>query len=268
MLIKILDEQVSIVEPHERKGIYPSELDNCKRCIWYSTHGTEVTNPIQPSSRIVMAIGNLIENYVLDNLAKSSDIKNIERQKVVKLSINGSKRIISGKMDAVITYKDDSVEGCELKSGHGYSTTSVMKNELKDDWLFQICSYLNFSDIKKFRLFYVDRANGFKAEFRLFYENGVLRCLRVYDDKEFDVIVRQLSVEELTKRIIEIDELMDSDIIPDRLGTIEAKKDKKGNIKLKHSWWKCGGYCEFQDICWRDYEPEGNKKEPITMENF
>jgi len=250
MLLELIDEELTKEEAHERKGFYASELCGCDRAIWYDIKKYPVTNPIEAKSYGVMKIGVYLEQMLLDLLEKNDKIEKIERQVKMRVPFEGVDLPLSMSWDAKVFWKSGAISGNEIKTGYGFGSDLIIKkNEVKEEWVYQIASYLNYGGLNEYNQIYMDRGHGMLVEFIYTYVDGKLKCTKyIRGGGTMDVPVPNITKDTIKDRVQKLHNNLQSEEPPKHPYTRE--KNKKG--EWSYSTWRCGKYCKYRDLCWKD----------------
>jgi hypothetical protein len=111
----------------------------CLRNIWFSAHGLKDEFPAE-----LAKLGAVMEEHWYQELLKDETIEKIDREVVVKDFIPGQDKVTySGRLDALVTYKNGFVELHETKATSSKRVRGdIRKGRIPINYLAQLVSYM------------------------------------------------------------------------------------------------------------------------------
>jgi len=133
-----------------------SRLGSCLRGLFLERLGVEADEEFDKRTLRVFKVGKMFEDYVLETIKDSvkNEIKEIERE----IRVEDEELDISGRIDALINYKDGQKEILELKSKHSRAFHYMDKeNKPMRQHEYQLWCYLYITGIEKGQIVYVSK---------------------------------------------------------------------------------------------------------------
>lgn len=230
-LIQIMNNQILESESKPKTSHWPSEVEDCKRKIWYKWKSTKETNPMEPGALFKTRMGRAVE-LLVNELLTGAGIK-LKEQIRGEYSHPALKHKITYYMDNTFIEGGNSV-GVEVKSTYGRGVSSVKTEGPKNEHISQCQLYMGMEEIDKFYLLYFARDNGDRWQFEIqFNQNHFNKCIEKFN---------------------KIESLLEKDV-PERdfiapIKNGEIKPFQKNNIKYNGDW-QCR-YCQFRNLCWSE----------------
>jgi hypothetical protein len=122
LIQSFIDDTISKDNEKKRKdykqsSFHASSLGNCLRGTYLQRLGIEPDEPLKVATLRKFKAGELFEEWLIDLLKRNKNIKKVEQQIRVESKLYN----LSGRLDALLTYQDDSQEVMECKSQHSKS---------------------------------------------------------------------------------------------------------------------------------------------------
>jgi len=253
-VIDVIEKQMMAEEEEtrERRSYWPSEATMCLRKLFYKWTETQESNPIPPSGRWKMDMGNAGESVLREWLSKTG-LELLGKMKA-ELDVEDLNYPISGEADEIINDEKGLLGpigervGIEVKTSYGNGVRAIKENGAKDDHVAQCILYMHMFHTREWRLIYVSRDDGYRLEFVITRDDfGTVYV----DGKEFPK-----SLGNYLDRFRELEVAVELGKLPDREYRAAIKN---GEIKTKFQQdkveyrtdWQCG-YCQFRNLCWKE----------------
>jgi Holliday junction resolvase-like predicted endonuclease len=244
-LIDKIDEYLVKRETRERKSYYPSEVSKCLRQLYYRWERTPESDPIKPGAFWKMRMGDKAHEMIVEYLTSAG--MEIVAETSFTRDVN-LKYPVSGRIDIIFVDDDRTLAGCEVKTSYGAGIRAIRREGYpKKQDIEQVIVYMGCTDIKRFYLLYLGRDDGYRTQFLIEQENGVLCC----DGKPVHT-----TFSKLVNRFWLLEAAVRDKIIPAREFNVAIKdgvireKYQKDKIEYK-SDWQCL-YCAYMNHCWQD----------------
>jgi hypothetical protein len=134
---------------------HASSLGNCLRGTYLQRLGVEPDEPMKVGTLRKFKAGELFEEWLIDLLRKNKDIKDVETQTRVESKLYN----LSGRLDAMLTYKDGTKEVIECKSQNSRSFWWNIKNGnvAHRHHMYQLWVYLKTLKIENGTIVYISK---------------------------------------------------------------------------------------------------------------
>lgn len=140
----------------------PSSMAGCKRKLWYYRMKYELRESIQPKERMLFDIGHAIHDMTQSKF--KDNVEGFECEDRTKDSIFQ----LSGYTDGVFRVEDWVLE---IKTIGDASFGKLVKP--KKEHLWQAYCYMWCWDIPRAQILYINRNNGLRRAFRVWFQNEV-----------------------------------------------------------------------------------------------
>lgn len=149
------EKQLKKQQEYKQTSWHSSSLGNCLRGTYLQRLGEKPDKEIDDRTLRKFDVGNIFEDWMLDLIEKNPIIEKLERQIRVESKIYN----LSGKIDALITYKDGTKEIIEAKSSNNKAFWWMIKNGDKPSrhHEYQLWTYLKLTGINYGRIVYIEK---------------------------------------------------------------------------------------------------------------
>lgn len=184
MLIEKIRNQLLLEnkEPHEKTSFWASESETNVFDVYHRWVGTPPTNPIEPEKLVMFQAAKMIEMALVDRLKKSCTfvVPINSDQHRVEMEREGVK--VTGYIDALIEENGVKIP-VEVKTIYGdYQAKELTKCKPRASYLKQLAIYMDFLDVDRGILFYMERGTGQTWEFELKRNGNIFTCCSVSFD--------------------------------------------------------------------------------------
>jgi len=166
----------------EKTSFWASEAETNVFDIYHRWMGTPPTNPIEPEKLVMFQAAKMIEVALVDRIKKSTTflVPIDSSQHRVEMEREGVP--VTGYIDAVIEENNVKVP-IEVKTIYGdYQARELTACKPKTSYLKQLAIYMDFLDVDRGILFYMDRGTGNTWEFELKRNGTVFTCFSISFD--------------------------------------------------------------------------------------
>lgn len=243
----VLETEEAERESKVKDSWWPSEALGCRRRSWYAFRGGDGRLPMDLTGLYRTKTGNLLHDWVFEQVAKSGLFDNLEQEVEMKQEVKGLRYPVSGKMDLRGVLKSNGKRAAaDLKTTFGEGIRKIkQKREISTHYLGQMICYLKWGEIDELILGFLGRDDQYRTQMVLTLEDDVLHI---------DGTKTRLSVHSVVSRWQDVERHLESGQIPDR-DFMAAIRDgeivysfQRNNVTYK-SDWRCR-YCPYRLQCW------------------
>lgn len=278
-VLGLIERVMAAREVREKKSWYPSEIDDCRRKLFYRWTGVNGTIP-DASGLWVMKIGEAVHVAVQSLLATAAgaddpgavtgiqDFAVFEEVYKSGVQIPGLEVPMSGRLDLVIR-AGGRYFGVELKTTYGRGTRAIKDNGPRVSALWQSIAYLEMDRIAResgspmfsaplsgMVLVYISRDDSDRTQFEIIPSPAGWAVAKRYRDSVSPMfMVPRLEWDAQVRRLADVERALGTMEPPPRdyLAAIKNGEVRDQFVKAGRTYrtdWQCR-YCSFARECWR-----------------
>lgn len=294
-VLGLIERVMAAREVREKKSWYPSEIDDCRRKLFYRWTGANGTIP-DASGLWVMKIGEAVHVAIQSLLATAAGADNPEAvtglrdfavfEEVYKsgVQIPGLGIPMSGRLDLVLRAGGKYL-GVEVKTTYGRGTRAIKEAGPRVSALWQSIAYLEMDRIARAAgapmfseplagmvLVYISRDDSDRTQFEIIPSPAGWAVAKRYRDSvsPMFMVPRGEWVQQV-RRLADVEAALETMDPPPRdyLAAIKNGEVRDQFVKAGRTYrtdWQCR-YCSFAGECWKPAAallPEGDNSREFT----
>lgn len=246
----------------QRLGHYPSELEACRRQLFYKWTDTPASDPIEESGHWRMQMGDSIHAFI-QKILKERD-PSFEAE--VSWSVAHPKLVypIRGRVDGLFLDPETGEKvALEIKTTYGRGVRAI-KEEGARRYLPQVAMYLYAlkAHVVRAHLVIIARDDADRCEMVVDRDDQGVYLSRIYGSEMYDTKERfeWSELESLIDRLAYVEQAVFDKTTPDRdffhaVREIDGKRTLATQAQSRKTDWQCS-YCGWKSLCWLDQKKE------------